>query len=275
MTRRSLVVGCLATAVYVGALYAQTARPQPAPASPQPRQARPATPAARPAQPQPGRSRDDPRSPGHFCRGSARVSQPVLHRLPQREDEGRRARLIAPPDDGRARSRQRGQGSREVGTGRPQDARGTDAAARREASGPGTIRRDDRVVREQRSIARRHRSRRRQDCIVSTAPSTRMSSAICSICRSIRASICRLTTRRPASTTSLARSASRPRWSRRTCRRRRRSAVSRWAIRRNRRSSSIARAKTRRRTITSRACRSARAAACWFRTPSRPTANTR
>ena len=51
MTRRSLVVGCLATAVYVGALYAQTARPQPAPATPQPRQAQPATAKPNPASP--------------------------------------------------------------------------------------------------------------------------------------------------------------------------------------------------------------------------------
>src|SRR5262245_45938063 len=51
MTRRSLVVGCLATAVYVSALYAQTARPQPAPATPQPRQAQPATAKPNPASP--------------------------------------------------------------------------------------------------------------------------------------------------------------------------------------------------------------------------------
>jgi mono/diheme cytochrome c family protein len=48
MNRRTLVVGCLAVVLYVCAVYGQTARPQPAPASPQPRQAQP----ARPAQPQ-------------------------------------------------------------------------------------------------------------------------------------------------------------------------------------------------------------------------------
>src|SRR5262245_39223134 len=63
MTRRSLVVGCLATAMYVGALYAQTARPQPTPASPQPRQATPATPAPRPAQPRPVAAVTTPSAP--------------------------------------------------------------------------------------------------------------------------------------------------------------------------------------------------------------------
>src|SRR5688572_15728651 len=62
MTRRSLVVGCLATAMYVGAIYAQTGRPQPAPVAPQPRQASPATP-ARPAQPQPVAAVTTPAAP--------------------------------------------------------------------------------------------------------------------------------------------------------------------------------------------------------------------
>jgi hypothetical protein len=43
MTRRSLVIGGLAAAVYVGALYAQIARPGATPASPQPGQTSPAT----------------------------------------------------------------------------------------------------------------------------------------------------------------------------------------------------------------------------------------
>ena len=48
--------------MYVGAIYAQTARPQPAPAAPQPRQASPATP-ARPAQPQPVAAVTTPAAP--------------------------------------------------------------------------------------------------------------------------------------------------------------------------------------------------------------------
>jgi mono/diheme cytochrome c family protein len=51
MTRKSLVVGCLATAVYVAAVYGQTARPQPASSPAQPRQAQPAAPRTSPAQP--------------------------------------------------------------------------------------------------------------------------------------------------------------------------------------------------------------------------------
>ena len=53
MTRRSLVVGCLAIAMYVGALYGQTSRPQSAPPASQPRQAQPAAPAPQTARPQP------------------------------------------------------------------------------------------------------------------------------------------------------------------------------------------------------------------------------
>ena len=48
MTRKSLLIGCLATSVYVCAVVAQTARPQQTPAAPQPKQAQPP---ARPAQP--------------------------------------------------------------------------------------------------------------------------------------------------------------------------------------------------------------------------------
>ena len=51
MTRRSLVVGCLATLSFVWAVHAQTTRPQPAPATPQPRQAQPSPRPAQPAQP--------------------------------------------------------------------------------------------------------------------------------------------------------------------------------------------------------------------------------
>ena len=222
------------------------------------------------------RSRDDPRSTGRFCRGSARVSQPVLHRLPQREDEGRRARLVAASDDGRARSGQRGQGPRRSGSWSSARLRaGHDAAARREAARPGPVRRDDRLARE--------RARSHGDAVHAAAgPASpephrireRRPRPARPRDRS-RRSTCRPTTRRPASTTSPARSASRRRSSRRTCRRRRRSAGSRWAIPRSRRSSSTARAKTRRRTITSKGCRSARAAACSCRTCSRPTASTR
>ena len=87
--------------------------------------------------------------------------------------------------------------------------------------------------------------------------------------------LCRPTIRRTASTTSRARSAFRRRSSRRTSRRRARSAAWRSASRRRRRWSSTGRPKTRRRTITSKGCRSARAAACWSSTCSRPTASTR
>ena len=78
-----------------------------------------------------------------------------------------------------------------------------------------------------------------------------------------RRSTCRRTTRRPASTTSPARSASRRRWSRRTSRRRRRSAGWRSAMPEDADAGRLPHAaKTRRRTITSKGCRSARAAAC-------------
>ena len=91
-----------------------------------------------------------------------------------------------------------------------------------------------------------------------------------------RRSSCRPTTRRAASTTSPARWASRRRWSRRTCRRRRRSAAWRSASPSDADAGRVPdAARTRRRTTTSRGCRSARAAACSSSTCSRPTASTR
>ena len=74
MTRRSLLIGGLATAMYVGALYGQTARPQPAPATPQPRQAQPAHQPAADSTPTGRVSRCAARG---LRRGSACVSQPV------------------------------------------------------------------------------------------------------------------------------------------------------------------------------------------------------
>ena len=124
------------------------------------------------------------------------------------------------------------------------------------------------------SIAAPHLTRRRRDCIASTGPSTPTSCATCSTWRSIRRSTCRPTIRRPGSTTSPARSASRRRSSRPTCPRRRRSAGWRSAGPSRRRWSSTARQRTRRRTITSRGCRSGRAAGCWSSTCSRRMAST-
>ncbi len=159
MKFRSLVVGCVATLLVAfvcprpvdsaGTGAGDSVSGSPATSD----SARPAQPAA----PAPRRASTDT---SRTCRAgdqrgrAARIPEPVLHGLPQREDEGGRAGFSASADDGRARPGERGQGPREVGTGRSQGSRGTDAAARHEASRPCGLPLDDRVVRER---ARSHR----------------------------------------------------------------------------------------------------------------------